>query len=297
MKEKIEIIYKDKNFIAVNKPANLLVHQAKISNSQFLISKKSSKNKSQKEKTLVDWAVKKFPEIKKVGDSSASSEQVLSTDSTSSPQASSRQIPSTRFSRASAKRVSSGQVIQTRPGVVHRLDKDTSGVILIARNQKYFEYLKNLFQNHKVKKTYLALVWGKVKNKKGIINMPISLKTGTIKRTIHAGKMAKEAITEYEVLKTFEIINEKGNTKYFSLMRIFPLTGRTHQIRVHLASIGNPVVGDMVYGGKKENPFGLKRQFLHAQSIEFNTQENKRIRIEAELPEDLQKALELIEQI
>ncbi|MEK7149646.1 MAG: RluA family pseudouridine synthase [Patescibacteria group bacterium] len=248
-----QIIYEDENFIAVNKPAGLLVHPTVNS----------------KEKTLVDWLVEKYPEIKNVGDPSAGSGQ-----------------------------------INLRPGIVHRLDRDTSGVILIARNQKYFEYLKKLFQNHLVQKNYLALVFGKLKNEKGIIEKPISLKAGTTKRTVHGGKMEKEALTEYEVLKTFEFIparrslgageNEKGNVKYFSLVKVSPKTGRTHQIRIHLASIGHSIVGDSLYGAK-ENPLGLKRQFLHAESLEFATEEGKRMRIEAEQPKDLKSVLKNLE--
>jgi len=244
---KIQIIYKNKNFLAINKPAGLLMHQTSFS--------------TKKEPTLADFLLKNFPEVKNVGDDPIN-----------------------------------------RPGIVHRLDKDTSGVILIARNQNYFEYLKNLFQKHQIKKTYLALVYGKINPPdggrkgltlslpKGVIESAISLKPGTTKRTIHKGKMTKEAITEYEVVKIFEHINEKDNAKYFSLVKVMPKTGRTHQIRVHLASIGNPIVGDTMYG-HKENTLNLMRQFLHAESIEFNIDENNKIKIEADLPEDLRKGL------
>lgn len=235
----MEIIYEDKNFLAVNKPARLLVHPLKA---------KSSKLKS--ESTLADWVIKKYPKIKNVGDEP-----------------------------------------DLRPGIVHRLDKDTSGVILIAKNQEYFEYLKNLFQTHKIKKTYLALVWGEVKPKIGEIIKPISLKSGGVKRTVWKGKMEKEAITEYKVIKSikYKVSNIKEE-KVFSLVEILPKTGRTHQIRIHLASIGHPVVGDSLYG-KKENPFNLKRQFLHAESLEFPVEEKRIIKIEAELPEELKEAL------
>jgi 23S rRNA pseudouridine1911/1915/1917 synthase len=268
MKDEIRVLYEDKDFLAVYKPANLLVH-ATINS---------------KEPTLVDWLVKKYPEIRNVGDPPAG-----------------------------------GQASQIRPGIVHRLDKDTSGVILIARNQKYFEYLKNLFQTRQIRKNYLALVWGEVhpvrngvsngvKPKSGVIEKPIALKSGSIKRTVWEGKMEKQAITEYQVLKYFTITNsyDRKSLLYFShprksasnprqsatfsLLKVFPKTGRTHQIRVHLASIGHPVVGDSLYG-KKENPFGLKRLFLHAESLEFSPAEGKRIKVEAELPEDLKNAL------
>jgi len=239
----LKILYEDKNFIAINKPAGILVHPTNIS----------------KEKTLVDFLFKKYPEIKKVGDDP-----------------------------------------ENRPGVVHRLDKDTSGAIVIARNQKYFEYLKKLFQNHEIKKTYIALVWDKVDppagGAKGIINKPIGIKPGTIKHTVHGGRMIKEAVTEYEVVKNLKLEMENGKEEIFSLVKVMPQTGRTHQIRVHFAAIHHSIIGDPIYG-KKGNPFGLERQFLHAQSLEFNIDENKKVKIEADLSDDLKNILNQLEVI
>ncbi len=241
MQNQIRVIYQDKNFLALYKPAGLLVHKTKVS----------------QEPTLVDWVLKNYPEVKNVGDDP-----------------------------------------ETRPGIVHRLDKDTSGVILVARNQKYFEYLKKLFQTGQIKKTYLALVWGKFKQKKGIIKKPIFLKADAVKRTVWKGKMEKEAITEYKVIKSIKYQVSNVRKEFFSLLKVFPKTGRTHQIRVHLASIGHPIVGDFLYGSKKlpmnlpKEVRDLKRQFLHAQSLEFSPAEGKRIKIEAELPEELKITLE-----
>lgn len=236
-------VYKNKNFIAINKPAGLLVHPTTTS----------------KEKTLVDFLLKKYPEIKNVGDLPAQA---------GGPK---------------------------RPGIVHRLDKDTSGVILICRNQKYFEYLKRLFQKHEIKKVYSALVWGKVVPQKGVIDKPIGLKPGTTRHTVHGGKMVKEAITEYEVVKNLKLIRQpadgKDKEEIFSLVKVEPKTGRTHQIRVHFAAIHHSIVGDPLYG-KKGNPFGLKRQFLHAQYLEFNIDEKNKVKIEAKLPDDLKNILD-----
>ena len=240
MKDAISIIYKDKNFLALYKPAGTLVHPALIQNYDS--------------GTVVDWLLKHYPEVKSVGD------------------------PST----------SSGQV-NFRPGIVHRLDKDTSGVILVARNQNYFNYLKKLFQNHEIKKTYLALVHGKLEPKSGVITKPIKFKSGTTKRTVWKGKSEKEAITEYKVIKFLKL---KANKKeIFSLVMVMPKTGRTHQIRVHLASIGHPIVGDSLYGSRG-NPFNLNRQFLHAESLEFSSEDGKRIRIESELPDELRRVID-----
>ena len=178
----------------------------------------------------------------------------------------------------------------TRPGIVHRLDKETSGLLLIARSQKFFDYFKKLLQNGGVKKTYCALVHGEIK-KVQTINSPIGLISGSIKRSTRAKKMKmiKEAVTEIEPIKALETESLK-----YTLLWVYPKTGRTHQIRVHLASIGHPVVGDKLYASKKLKSFGLERHFLHASSLEFSTPDGKRIRVEAELPNELQKILSLL---
>ncbi|PIR98047.1 MAG: RluA family pseudouridine synthase [Candidatus Colwellbacteria bacterium CG10_big_fil_rev_8_21_14_0_10_42_22] len=202
------------------------------------------------EETLVDWLGINFPEIQDVGD-----------------------IPADK------------QVTVRRPGIVHRLDKDTSGIMLIARNQEYFEYLKGLFRDKKITKTYRAIIRGKLKEKEGTIDVPISIKSGTIKRTAHKGKDAKEAITDYRVLKEFE---------NFSYIEAMPKTGRTHQIRVHLNSIGHPVVGDKLYGGK-ENASLANRQMLHAYSLEFSLNVSKSTKLVADLPLDFEEFLQTLE--
>lgn len=174
----------------------------------------------------------------------------------------------------------------SRPGIVHRLDKDTSGIILIARDQEYFQYLKNLFQTHQVRKTYLALVKGRVKEKEGRIEKPIGLKPNTVKRVVGGRRMkdVKEAVTEYRTAGRFE-----ADGKEYTLLEVSPLTGRTHQIRVHLASIGHPVAGDRLYGSGGD--LGLSRQFLHAESIEFPESPGRMLKLSADLPDELQKAL------
>ncbi len=177
-----------------------------------------------------------------------------------------------------------------RPGIVHRLDKDTSGVLVVAKNQKAFEFLKLQFQKREIKKTYIALVKGEVKKQKGIINLPIGrsssgpLKKSTLKTA--KGKI-REALTEYKVIKSFP--------KY-TLLEVYPKTGRTHQIRVHLKSINHPVACDKLYTKTPDCPFGLKRQFLHARSLELNLPNGSRIKLEADLPEDLQTTLKLLEE-
>lgn len=179
-----------------------------------------------------------------------------------------------------------GDAPNIRPGLVHRLDRETSGVMVIAKTQESFLYLKKLFQNKEIKKTYLALVWGTVKENKGVIDKPISIVDGSVKRTVHKGKMKREAITKYEVIKRLP---------KFTLLKVHPLTGRTHQIRVHLAAIGHPVVGDKLYGGKRQvlsvKGQVFSRQFLHADSIEFKSPSGKMLRLSADLPRDLAKII------
>ncbi len=165
-----------------------------------------------------------------------------------------------------------------RPGIVHRLDKDTSGVMVIALTQDYFEYLKKLFADHAITKTYLAIVRGKVPGAGGIINKPIGITSGTTKRSTRSSKMAKEAVTEYEIIEQFE-----RHHQWFSLLRVRPQTGRTHQIRVHLASRGWPVVGDPLYGGK-QNYRLASRLMLHARTIAFDVVPGKRMEFTADPP-------------
>lgn len=176
-----------------------------------------------------------------------------------------------------------------RPGIVHRLDKDTSGILLVAKNQKAFEYLKEQFQNKKIKKRYIALVEGVVKKDKGIIDLAIGKSKKDFRKKLAGGKMigkTREAITEYKVLERFN---------NFTLVEVFPKTGRTHQIRVHLKAIGHPVVCDKLYGPKTGAClFGLDRHFLHASSLEFKLPSGSVIKLEADLPEDLKNFLDML---
>lgn len=167
-----------------------------------------------------------------------------------------------------------------RPGIVHRLDKATSGVMLVAKTQASFDHLKKLFQEHRIVKTYLALVSGVPKMSQGTIDAPIGIKNGSLKRSIHVSKMAKPAITGYSVAKAI-----KNGKEQYALLKVVPKTGRTHQIRVHLASIGHPIVGDRMYG-KRTQPEFARRLMLHARTIEYPNKEGGRFVFEAPLPPD-----------
>ena len=165
---------------------------------------------------------------------------------------------------------------EIRPGIVHRLDKDTSGAIIIAKNDKTHTKLSEDFKNHEVKKTYLALVRGIIKEQQATINMPIA-RSKTDRKKMAVSKDGKAAITHFEVIERFK-------NKY-TLLKINLETGRTHQIRVHLANIGYPIIGDEVYSNGK-NEWGIKGQCLHAWKIEFNhPTTGKQIKLEAKIPE------------
>lgn len=178
----------------------------------------------------------------------------------------------------------------SRPGLVHRLDRETSGLLIIAKNQEAYFYFKKLFQERKIKKGYLALVYGIFKNKTGTIKKSIGLKASSYKRSIKAKKLKnpKEAITDYKVIKNFPHQKPVG----LAFLEIFPQTGRTNQIRVHFASFGHPLVGDRLYGSKKLDAlFQPPRLFLHAYLLEFPLKEGKILRLECDLPEELKNFL------
>lgn len=203
-----------------------------------------------KEKTLADWVVSKYPEVENVG------EPIISL---------------------------SGEVIK-RPGIVHRLDRETSGVMLIAKNQKSFENLKKQFQEHKIEKKYEAFVWGKFKEKEGEVNRPIGrsksdFRKWSAQRGARGGM--REAITVYKVLV---------DNGHYSFLGLYPKTGRTHQIRVHMKAINHPLVGDSLYGPKKENDLGFKRTALHSKGVSFTGLDGIRHIVEAPYPEDFLNA-------
>ncbi len=183
---------------------------------------------------------------------------------------------------------------EVRPGIVHRLDKDTSGVLLVAKSQKMFEHLKNSFQEHTIKKQYLALLAGHVPSKHGFINTPIGRHpTDFRKMTVNIPKEPKEAVTEYTVLEYLPNIKGHKSIDEFTLVRVNLHTGRTHQIRVHFSSLGFPIVGDSLYGPKNNPSFGLElqRQFLHASNIEVQLPDKTWIEAHSSLPDDLKKIL------
>ena len=235
----IQILFEDGDMVVLNKPAGVSIHGGP----------------NVKGKTIVDFLLEEFPEIKGVGDLPAQAGDSI------------------------------------RPGIVHRLDRDTSGVLVVARNQDAFERLKFLFKTRNVEKTYLAVVCGKLKNQRGVISYPIGRDAKNPTRRGAAGGRARirgerEAETRYRVLKAGD---------EYSLLEVMPKTGRTHQIRVHMKAIGHPIACDRVYGGKKVCcPDGVGRQLLHAQSLSFSFPEGRRLKFEADSPEDFMRVQSMI---
>jgi len=173
---------------------------------------------------------------------------------------------------------------------VHRLDKDTSGVLLIAKNDQALEFLQKQFKERKVKKQYLALVTGNLKNNKGVIETLLgrSPKDKRKQAVYFPGgpkaKNKREASTGYKVLQKFE---------NYDLIEAEPQTGRKHQIRVHLAYLGHPIAGDKLYSFKDQKcPGGLKRQFLHSSYLKIKLLDNQIKEFKSSLPKDLELCLQ-----
>ena len=174
---------------------------------------------------------------------------------------------------------------EIRPGIVHRLDKDTSGLLIVAKNDLAHINMSNQIKDRKVKKIYIALVKGNINENEATINMPIGRSTKDRKK-MAVRKDGKEAITHFKVLKRY---------KNYTLLEVKIDTGRTHQIRVHMAEIGHPVVGDMVYS-KGKNEFGVEGQMLHSKSLDFKHPiTGKEMHLEAKLPEYFEKVLEKLD--
>lgn len=169
--------------------------------------------------------------------------------------------------------------------IVHRLDRDTSGVLLLAKNKKTHEYLKKQFKDRTIKKIYIAIVSGSLKNDRGVINKAIGRSPKDFRR-YSAGRGARgemrEAVTQYRVLKRLP---------GFTVLEVRPKTGRTHQIRVHMKYINHPVACDALYNPDTPYPKGIKRMALHAKSIEFKNLKGETVKVESPIPEEFEKVL------
>jgi 23S rRNA pseudouridine1911/1915/1917 synthase len=250
---KIKIIQEKKDYLIIDKPANLIVHGGKHI----------------KEETLADILLEKYPEIKEVGED------------------------------------------PYRPGIVHRLDKDASGLMIITRNQDSFKHFKKQFQERKIKKEYIALSFGQIEKNSDIIDFPIKRSSGGHKMAalpksvksirenkivsnrdwgnIKAIKDSRSAITNFSVIERF--VN-------FTLLKVSIETGRTHQVRVHLSAYGHPLLGDNLYGNKKSKiknkKLEIDRIFLMANKLGFFDLNNIWQEEELSLGEDLKKILKKV---
>ncbi len=266
---KISILYENKDVVIINKPAGLVVHF----------------DGKTKEKTLVDWILKKYPRIKNVGEpiilDDGSPEKIL-------PDGKSKIFRALdKKSNASGKTLAGKKIL--RPGIVHRIDRDTSGVLIIAKNKESFEFLKKQFKDRKVRKVYQAFVYGDVKDERGMINRPIGrsstdFRKWTAQRGIRGE--AREAVTYFKVLNKINDI---------TFVEAIPKTGRTHQIRVHFSAINHPIVQDKLYATNfylnKKQQLGFKRMALHARELEINLLSKKILTIIAPYPKDFEEAI------
>ncbi len=258
----VPVLYEDSDVLAVNKPAGLIVH---------------SDGKT-KEPALTDWILENYPDIKGVGEPMRIESRIKNQESGIKNKSDSSPDLDSRFVIRDSTQID-------RPGIVHRLDRETSGVLVIAKNQKAFEVLKKQFQEREMEKTYRAFVYGEMKNDSGIIDRPIARSTGDFRKwTAERGKRGeeREAVTEYKVLARYN---------GFSFLDVHPKTGRTHQIRVHLKAISHPIVCDKLYASKKECALGFSRLALHAFSLKFKLPSGKEMTVEAPYPEDFKNAI------
>ncbi len=268
----ISVVYQDDDLIILNKPAGWVVNRAQTVVGQ----------------TVQDWL-----------------ETEMGILSLAAGQSWQQLVPAD----FSAEFGSPEQIFAERSGIAHRLDKDTSGILVCAKNPGSLIHVLNQFKRRQTTKTYTCLVHGRFSSLQGIIDAPLGRRSGN---RFLFGVVAdgKPAVTEYRVQQEFagltaaglQQVSSRAATLYeagFSLVHCLPKTGRTHQIRVHMAHLQHPIVGDRLYAGKKRaklDPLWCERQFLHAASIQLrHPRTEESVVFKAPLTEDLQKVLELLQ--
>lgn len=279
----LDILYEDQDLIIINKSSGLVVNRTT----------------TMKAATIQDWCVEKFGQeyfTEEFWQKDLAYQKLIPSDFTE------------EFGNAMA-------IWQERLGIVHRLDKDTSGALLLAKNPGALLNLLAQFKKHQTKKTYLALVHGHLADKTGTINAPMG-RNSQNRLKFAIDNNGRPAITDYKVIKEFTSLDEKTITSVaelskmkakkikelyqagFSLIELSLKTGRTHQIRVHMSAIQHPLVGDQLYAGRKRSKldiFWCPRQFLHSLSIGFTHPRTKEAMFqEAPLAKDLGEVLELV---
>lgn len=241
----IQIIFEDKNIVVINKPVGILAH---------------TKGAFSKEGTVASWLKMHYGDMQ--------NEVEVHTNEVEDPSTGTHDDTSGDFWSSN------------RAGIVHRLDRGTSGVMIVAKNKETQDYLQGQFSKRNVKKTYLAIVSGELPEKNGLIDIPIE-RNPKKPATFRAGANGKPAQTEFKILAVnhFHITNHKSQTT--SLVELKPITGRTHQLRVHLQHLGNPIIGDEFYGGED-----YSRLLLHAKSLEVTLAGGERKIFEAPIPSE-----------
>ncbi len=186
-----------------------------------------------------------------------------------------------------------------RPGIVHRLDKDTSGLLIVAKDEETHRLLVRMMAAHEVNRTYLALVHGLFETREGTVEAPVA-RDSRMRQRMAVSHGGREAVTHFRVLKSWTdrargaavTPGAAGAQGGFSLLEVQLETGRTHQIRVHLAAIGHPVAGDRVYGQRRDT-FAIGRQFLHSARLNFHhPRTDEMVIVESPLPDDLRQVLD-----
>ncbi|MFZ4500516.1 MAG: RluA family pseudouridine synthase [Minisyncoccia bacterium] len=213
------------------------------------------KDRTEKKPVLTDWIIEQYPSIVGVGEPMLVNEESID-----------------------------------RPGIVHRLDEETSGALIIAKHQESFLSLKAQFKDRVIKKEYHAFVWGHFKDPSGSVDAPIGRNKNDFRRW-QAGRgirgEEREAVTHFQAQTQFE--DESGER--FSLMHLYPLTGRTHQLRVHMQYLQRPIVADSLYAPAKPKALGFERVALHARKISFLDLQGKLVSVEAPYPVDFEAAI------
>lgn len=252
----ISVVYEDEHILAVNKPSGMMVHGAE---GELPAEKVGS--------TVADWVLARNPDMADVGEPMVTARGI--------------KIP--------------------RPGIVHRLDKDTSGILVLAKTQETFLFLKKAFQEREIIKEYKAIVYGIVGENEGKIDLPIARSAADFRRKStreNARGARREALTLFKTEARHSSAAGFGGAKGedMSFLSVFPKTGRTHQIRVHMKAIGYPVLCDPLYAPRLPCPLELGRLALHAFAIEFETPNGQklrsrqtRLRLEAPLAEDMRR--------